>query len=155
MALHKTSLQHISWLRSCIPTWLRSHSFLCGELVLTCDPNGRKHLFTLQEGAEVNLLQGKVRHSDVIGSTPGGTFPTTLGVKLTIRRPSLEEYVTLMRRGPTPTYPKDITAMLSMMDIGVGSKVMEGGSGSGAMTLYLSRAGESLVLPRSSHGKLN
>lgn len=46
-----------------------------------------------------------------------------------------------MPRGPAPSYPKDVVALINMMDVGAGSRVLEAGSGSGGMTLYLSRAG--------------
>ncbi|KAK3739929.1 hypothetical protein QZH41_015974, partial [Actinostola sp. cb2023] len=45
-----------------------------------------------------------------------------------------------MKRVATPSYPKDIQAMLSMAQIRQGSCVLEAGTGSGALTLFLSRA---------------
>ena len=58
-----------------------------------------------------------------------------------VRRPSLEEYTLLMSRSATPSYCSVVYAALCMMDIGSGSKVVEAGTGSGAMTLHLSRIG--------------
>ena len=46
-----------------------------------------------------------------------------------------------MQRVATPTYPKDIWAMLGYMDIVGGATVIEAGTGSGAMTLHLSNRG--------------
>ncbi len=60
-----------------------------------------------------------------------------------------------MKRGPTPIYPKDATAFLLLLDVNPGyvypmniipwltsksNNILEGGSGSGGMALFLSRA---------------
>ena len=60
---------------------------------------------------------------------------------MTARRPSLEEYTLLMDRSGTPCYSNVVYTALCMLDIGGGSKVLEAGTGSGAMTLHLSRSG--------------
>jgi len=123
------------------PLTTSCNPFVCGELAITADNKGRKRLFTLREEGQLHLQKGRIWHRDIISAIPGQVFSTHLGAKFTIRRPSLQEYVLLMPRGPAPSYPKDMLAMIDMMDIGVGSYVLEAGSGSGGMTLYLSRAG--------------
>ena len=123
----------------------QADGFIYGELVIALDRKGRQHMFKLREGQQLHLSQGVLNHCDIIAVTPGGKLQTHTGSELRIRRPSLEEYVLQMKRGPTPAYPKDILAMIGMMDIGSGCQVLEAGSGSGALTLYLSRFGESDV----------
>ncbi|XP_053792938.1 tRNA (adenine(58)-N(1))-methyltransferase, mitochondrial isoform X2 [Vidua chalybeata] len=121
-----------------------SGAFRAGELALA--EVRRKHDTTLKLlcrlAAEAVLSSpgGALPHRDIIGQLPGQVLRTPDGKRLLLRRPSLDEYVLLMPRGPTIAYPKDISALLMMMDIHPGNTVLESGSGSGAMSLFLSRA---------------
>ncbi|XP_005523460.1 PREDICTED: tRNA (adenine(58)-N(1))-methyltransferase, mitochondrial [Pseudopodoces humilis] len=122
----------------------RSGPFRAGELALAVVR--RKHNTTLKLlcrlAAEAVLSSpgGVLPHRDIIGQLPGQVLLASGGARLLLRRPSLDEYVLLMPRGPTIAYPKDISAILMMMDIHPGDTVLESGSGSGAMSLFLSRA---------------
>ncbi|NXB82387.1 TR61B protein, partial [Donacobius atricapilla] len=122
----------------------RSGPFRAGELALA--EVRRKHKTTLKLlcrlAAEAALSSpgGVLPHRDIIGRLPGQVLRASGGARLLLRRPSLDEYVLLMPRGPTIAYPKDVSAMLMMMDIHPGDTVLETGSGSGAMSLFLSRA---------------
>ncbi|XP_065488774.1 tRNA (adenine(58)-N(1))-methyltransferase, mitochondrial isoform X2 [Caloenas nicobarica] len=122
----------------------RPGPFRAGELALA--EVRRKHNATvkmmcrLAAGSVLTSHGGVLPHRDIIGQLPGQVMRTSAGARLLLRRPSLEEYVLLMPRGPTIAYPKDISAMLMMIDIHPGDTVLETGSGSGAMSLFLSRA---------------
>ncbi|XP_048387827.1 tRNA (adenine(58)-N(1))-methyltransferase, mitochondrial isoform X2 [Stegostoma tigrinum] len=96
-------------------------------------------MFNLVKDGKLHNQWGMLSHQEILGHLPGQVFRTSTGFKFILRRPSLEEFVLLMKRGPAISYPKDISAMLMMMDIGSGDHVLESGSGSGAMTLFLSR----------------
>ncbi|NXO99020.1 TR61B protein, partial [Certhia brachydactyla] len=115
-----------------------------GELALA--ELRRKHNSTLKllcrlaAEAVLGSPGGVLPHRDIIGQLPGQVLRTAGGARLLLRRPSLDEYVLLMPRGPTIAYPKDISAVLMMMDIHPGDTVLETGSGSGALSLFLSRA---------------
>ncbi|XP_069706550.1 tRNA (adenine(58)-N(1))-methyltransferase, mitochondrial isoform X2 [Phaenicophaeus curvirostris] len=118
--------------------------FRAGELALA--EMRRKHNTTLKllcrlaVGSVLAGPGGLLPHHKIIGQVPGQVLVTSAGARLLLRRPSLEEYVLLMPRGPTIAYPKDISALLTMMDIHPGDTVLETGSGSGALSLFLSRA---------------
>ncbi|NXJ04983.1 TR61B protein, partial [Odontophorus gujanensis] len=115
-----------------------------GELALA--EMRRKHnktlklLCRLEAGAVLHSHGGLLPHRDIIGQLPGQLLRTSAGARLLLRRPSLEEYVLLMPRGPAIAYPKDVGAVLMMMDVHPGDAVLESGSGSGALSLFLSRA---------------
>ncbi|XP_068009781.1 tRNA (adenine(58)-N(1))-methyltransferase, mitochondrial [Melanerpes formicivorus] len=118
--------------------------FRAGELALA--ELRRKHntalkmLCRLEAGSALSGSSGILPHRHIIGRLPGQLLRTSSGTQLLLRRPSLEEYVLLMPRGPTIAYPKDISAIITMTDIHPGDTVLETGSGSGAMSLFLSRA---------------
>ncbi|NWX89978.1 TR61B protein, partial [Nothoprocta pentlandii] len=99
-----------------------------------------KLLCRLAAGATLAVPGGLLPHDDIVGRPPGQLVRTAGGLKLLVRRPSLEEYALLMTRGATIAYPKDVGAMLTMMDLHPGDTVLESGSGSGALSLFLSRA---------------
>ncbi|NXA37827.1 TR61B protein, partial [Eudromia elegans] len=115
-----------------------------GELALAELRRGQrgalKLLCRLAAGATLAIPGGLLPHDDIVGQLPGQQVRTAGGLKLLVRRPSLEEYVLLMARSATIAYPKDVSAMLTMMDLHPGDTVLESGSGSGALSLFLSRA---------------
>ncbi|XP_044021887.1 tRNA (adenine(58)-N(1))-methyltransferase, mitochondrial isoform X2 [Siniperca chuatsi] len=99
-----------------------------------------RKMFQLQTGTRLQSSWGIVPHDDIAGQPAGRFLLTNRGVPILIRRASLEDYVLYMKRGPAIAYPKDAGAMLMMMDVTEGDCVLESGSGSGAMSLFLSRA---------------
>ena len=126
--------------------WLKRlySCFKWGEFVLVENQKGRQQLFQLKEGSLLNSSAGQLPHSEIVGKHPCQTFETDRSIKLWVRRPTLAEYVCLMQRAATPSYPKDIWAMLGYLDIAGGARVIEAGSGSGALTLHLSNQGMDL-----------
>ncbi|XP_015240806.1 PREDICTED: tRNA (adenine(58)-N(1))-methyltransferase, mitochondrial isoform X1 [Cyprinodon variegatus] len=99
-----------------------------------------RKMFQLQPGARLHSSWGVIMHDDLEGQPAGRFMKTSRGVPIFFRRASLEDYVLHMKRGPAISYPKDAANMLLMMDVMEGDCVLESGSGSGAMSLFLSRA---------------
>ncbi|XP_060788849.1 tRNA (adenine(58)-N(1))-methyltransferase, mitochondrial isoform X2 [Neoarius graeffei] len=97
-------------------------------------------MFQLEKGSRLGSNSGFIAHDAIQGCHAGTVLRTSLGLPMLIRRPSLEEFTLFMKRGPAIAYPKDASAMLMMMDVNKGDCVLEAGSGSGAMSLFLSRA---------------
>src|SRR2546428_770200 len=63
-----------------------------------------------------------------------------MGLRYVALRPTLAEYVLDMPRGAQVIYPKDLAMILFWADIYPGCRVVEAGTGSGALTLALLRA---------------
>ncbi|TSS85067.1 tRNA (adenine(58)-N(1))-methyltransferase, mitochondrial [Bagarius yarrelli] len=97
-------------------------------------------MFQLEKGCKLGSNWGSIAHYVIQGCHTGTVLRTSLGLPMLIRRPSLEEFTLFMKRGAAIAYPKDASAMLMMMDVTEGDRVLESGSGSGAMSLFLSRA---------------
>ncbi len=111
-----------------------------GDWALLEDKKGRRYLIRLKEGGRFSHHRGAVDHAEIVAAGSGGVVHTHQGEPLFVYRPTLEEYVLLMQRGATVTYPKDAAAMVMMLDLAPGMRVLEAGTGSGGLALFLSRA---------------
>jgi tRNA (adenine57-N1/adenine58-N1)-methyltransferase len=114
--------------------------FLAGERVVLLDPRGRRFLVRLEAGQTFHFHGGAVPHDLVIGSEEGTTVHSTTGASLVCFRPRLADFVLKMHRGAQVIYPKDLGSILVYADVFPGARVLEAGTGSGALTLALCRA---------------
>jgi len=115
-------------------------AFREGEVCLLNDAKGRQYLVTLTSSTTWQSEKGSLAHDTIIGQPEGSTVTTSSGAPIVILRPRLADYVLRMKRGAAVMYPKDTSALLMWADIAPGCTVVEAGTGSGALTLALSRA---------------
>lgn len=73
-----------------------------------------KKIFQLKKGVRLQSSWGTVDHDDIAGRPSGRFVKTTLGMPILVRRPSLEDYVLFMRRGPAITYPKVLFVLITL-----------------------------------------
>jgi tRNA (adenine57-N1/adenine58-N1)-methyltransferase catalytic subunit len=118
-----------------------NRTFEVGERILLFDTKGRRYLVSLAEGGEFHTHSGPVSHAELVGQQEGTVVRSTRGARYTAVRPTLAEVVLKMPRGAQVIYPKDLGPILILADIFPGSRVLESGLGSGALSMALLRAG--------------
>ena len=111
-----------------------------GDVIVLVDKVGRRHRVRLRAGEKHSIHSGVVRHDDLIGRPEGIVVTTQLGARLLAVRPTFAEQVTGRRRETQPIYPKDLGAIIVGADLHPGARVLEAGTGTGALTLAALRA---------------
>lgn len=114
--------------------------FRSGDLVLLVDTRGRRYLVTLAEAGEFHSHRGPVPVGDLVGASEGSEVRSAKGKRFRAWRPTLADFVLKMPRGAAVVYPKDLGPILVYGDVFPGARVLEAGTGSGALTLALLRA---------------
>ncbi|OGF58361.1 MAG: tRNA (adenine-N1)-methyltransferase [Candidatus Fischerbacteria bacterium RBG_13_37_8] len=110
------------------------------DLVLIIDEKGRKYIFRLKKGGKFSSHLGTIEHNDLIGKEEGSMAKSQLGSEFLIFKPLYKDYIVKMPRGAQVIYPKDVATILLWADIFPGARVVEAGTGSGALTIALLRA---------------
>ncbi|KAI8054514.1 S-adenosyl-L-methionine-dependent methyltransferase [Syncephalis plumigaleata] len=119
-----------------------SNTFQWGDMVLLRETRkGKRSLIgpLKHDGVHMSHL-GKFEHEAIIDRVPRSKVISNRGAEFTVHHPTLEEYVLMATRHCTPIYPKDASAIISMLDLHPGDRVLECGTGNGALTLHLARA---------------
>src|ERR671918_682541 len=114
--------------------------FEAGEKVLLIDQRDRTYLFSLQAGATYHTHAGTLAHDEVIGRPEGARVTTARGMVFSAFRPRFADFVLKMPRGAQVVYPKDLGPIVVYADVYPGARVLEAGTGSGALTIALCRA---------------
>ena len=114
--------------------------FQDGEQGLLIDQRGKRHLIFLRKSETFHSDRGWIAHDAVIGQPEGTWVRSSMRLRYLALRPTLAEYVLDMPRGAQVIYPKDLAMMVFWADVYPGCRVIEAGTGSGALTLALLRA---------------
>ena len=114
--------------------------FEAGEPAILVDSKGREFLLKLETGRNFQFHRGTVPHDSLIGAEDGTWLESSGGERMLLLRPRLADFTLRMKRGAQVVYPKDVGPILVYGDIAPGHKVIEAGTGSGALTIWLTRA---------------
>jgi tRNA (adenine57-N1/adenine58-N1)-methyltransferase len=117
-----------------------SRPFEPGDRVLVVDQRDRTYLLRLEVGGTFHTHSGTLAHDALIGRAEGTRVETTRGMVLVAYRPRFADHVLKMPRGAQVVYPKDVGPIVVFADVFPGARVLEAGTGSGALTIALCRA---------------
>lgn len=105
----------------------------------------RTWLVQLKEGVEsFHTHAGIVDLKKIPGARFGDVVETTLNEKIVLLRPTVLDFIMKSERRTQIVYPKDFAYVSARSGLHSGSKVLECGTGSGALTTYFA----SLVAPQ-------
>ena len=111
------------------------------DLIYLILDNRRKWLVKVEEGGEFQTHKGIIKFDEIIGKPFGSVVFSqpyeTQGYKFYVLKPLPSDYVIYMSRKTQIIYPEDAGLILIYSGIGPGSKVIEAGCGSGALTCIL------------------
>ena len=122
------------------PRYAQRGPFAEGDLVQLTDPKGKLHTIRLESGKVFHTHRGGIAHDDIIGMPQGSVIAATNGSAFLAMKPLLDDFVLAMPRGAAVIYPKDSARIVGVCNLAPGSRVAEGGVGSGALTCSLLRA---------------
>lgn len=109
------------------------------------DRDGKKLFFDESaEFSEFHTHFGIIKKEKIVNAKNGEVLETHKGEKFVVLEPNFIDFFENIERGPAIILPKDAGVISANTGIASGSKVVEAGSGSGALTCYLAN----LVKPR-------
>jgi tRNA (adenine57-N1/adenine58-N1)-methyltransferase len=94
-------------------------------------------MLKVEAGKAFHTHKGYVKLDELIGKEFGVAFKSSLGIVFTALKPTLEDYIMKSSRKTQITYPKDAALIVMFSGIGPGSRVVESGTGTGALTMAL------------------
>ena len=108
-----------------------------GDNILLYLNRRRSYLVKAEKGKSFHTHKGFVQFDSLIGKRYGTRLSSSLGVEFAALRPTLRDFIFKAQRKTQIMYPKDIALIVMFGGIGPGSRVVEAGTGAGALTTAL------------------
>jgi len=115
-----------------------SREIKLGDRVLLYQDVRRKWIAKVEPG-RFHTHRGYFELAELVGREYGGSIRTSMGQHLAVFKPPAPDIVESFDRPTQILYPKDIGYALFQLGIGNGDRVLEVGTGSGALTSALAR----------------
>lgn len=108
-----------------------------GDFVLLYLDNRRTYLVKAEKGKVLHTHKGFIKIDDLIGREFGIRIKSSMDVEFIAFKPSIRDYVYKSLRGTQIIYPKDIALIIFYGNVQPGSRIVEAGTGVGALTTAL------------------
>jgi len=108
-----------------------------GDSVLLYLNRKRTYLVKVEKEKSFHTHKGFIQLGELIGKKYGTRTASSMGVEFVALKPALRDHVFKMLRKTQITYPKDIALIIMFSGAGPGSRVVEAGTGTGALTSAL------------------
>jgi tRNA (adenine57-N1/adenine58-N1)-methyltransferase len=108
-----------------------------GDYVLLYFGRRKTYLVKVEKGKAFHTHKGYIEFDELIGKEYGCRVSSNIGTDFTALKPLLSDYIIKSVRKTQITYPKDIALIVMFSGIGPGSRIVEAGTGTGALTTAL------------------
>jgi tRNA (adenine57-N1/adenine58-N1)-methyltransferase len=108
-----------------------------GDNVLLYINKKRTYMVKVEKSKSFHTHKGFIQLDSLIGSEYGTRVKSNMGVEFVALKPILPDYIFKSQRSTQITYPKDVALIVMFSGIGPGSRVVEAGTGTGALTTAL------------------
>lgn len=107
------------------------------DTVLLIAGDGKRYLLRLRAGDRFHTHKGVIEHNALIGQPLGRQVLSHLNHPFVVLRPSIHDLLMNLKRASQIVYPKEIGQILLRLDVCDGRRIIEAGTGSGALTMAL------------------
>lgn len=111
--------------------------FEFGDRVLVVTESGHRYFFAVRKGHLFHSSDGYFEADKIATLDEGGEIRSNIGRRAVVFKPLLFETLLSLPRRTQITYPKDLGFILILSGVRPGSRVVEGGTGSGVLALLL------------------
>ena len=94
----------------------------------------RTYLVRVEAEKSFHTHKGYIQLGDLIGKEYGTRIVSSMDTEFVALKPTLRDYIFKTKRRTQISYPKDISLIIMFSGIGPGSRVVEAGTGTGALT---------------------
>ena len=110
-----------------------------GDTVLLISEDGKRFYTRVRSGHRQHTHQGIIEHDDLVGRPLGRQIVSSTGHAYLVLEPSIAELMKAIKRKTQIIYPKEAGRILLKLNVYPGRRVIEAGTGSGALTMALAR----------------
>lgn len=111
-----------------------------GDYVLLYLDQRRTYLVKIEKDKTFHTHKGYIKLDSLIGKIFGSTIQSNSNINFVALKPNLEDFIMKSSRKTQITYPKDAALIVMFSGINSGSRVVESGTGTGALTTALAHS---------------